>query len=115
MTSEEYKLNFQIPKRMKYRNVPVVVDDIHFQSKKEAAFYGKYKLLQKAGELTFERQVRYDFIINGVNIGFYKADFVLKWKSGNIQVVDCKGVRTPVYMIKKKLMRALHNIVIFEV
>lgn len=115
MTSEEYKLKFQVPKRMKYRNVKTVIDGITFASKKEAKYYGRYILMQKARELTFEMQVRYDFIVNSVNIGFYKADFVLTWKSGRVQVVDVKGKRTAIYMLKKKLMKAVHGITIFEV
>ena len=116
MTSEEYRLNFHIPKRMKYRNVKTKIDNIVFDSKKEAQFYGKYKLLEKAGELTMQRQVRYDFIINDINCGFYKADFVLTWKSGNVQVVDVKGgIKTSTYQLKKRLMFAVNGIKIFEV
>ena len=118
MTSEEYKLNFQIPKRMKYRNKPVIIDNIRFQSIKEGNQYLKYKMLQKIGELTFERQVKFDIAVNGVRICAYICDFVLTWKSGNVQVVDVKSEATKKiasYVIKKKLMKAVHDIVIFEV
>src|SRR4051812_38064929 len=112
MTSEGYKLRFQVPKRMKYRNVKTVIDGITLDSKKEANHYLKYKILQRAGELTFERQVRFELIVNGIKICTYIADFVLTWKSGNVQVVDVKSEATKKiasYVIKKKLMKALHG------
>lgn len=112
----EKELNFQIPKRMKYRNVKVEIDGIKFASKREAKYYGKLKILKQSGEvIDFQLQPRYDFIINGVNCGFYKGDFKILWKSGKIQVVDAKGMKLPVYNLKKKLMLACHRIVIHEV
>jgi len=113
MSSE---LNFVIPKRMKYRNVKTVIDGITFDSKKEANYYGKLKLLLKSGEvIKFDCQVRYDFELNGIKMGFYKADFVIHWKTSGIKVVDVKGMKTPVYQLKKKMMKAFHGIDIFEV
>lgn len=112
----EKELNFQIPKRMKYRNIKTVIDDISFDSKKEARYYGKLKLLKQSGEvISFELQPKYDLIINGVKCGFYKADFLVNWKSGITRVVDVKGIKTPVYALKKRLVKAIYGIDIFEV
>lgn len=100
----------------KYRAVKTEVDGITFDSKKEAKRYGELKLLEKAGEIRDIRlQVRYDFRINGHNLGFYKADFVY-WDLMNKREVveDSKGFRTPVYRLKKRLMLAIHNIDILE-
>lgn len=103
-------------KRSKYRNVKTEVDGFKFDSLKEARYYGKLKILKNAGEvIEFELQPRYDFVINGVKLGFYKADFKVWWKSGLVQVVDCKGMKTSVYQLKKKLMLAIHGISIYEV
>jgi len=114
ITADELK--FLIPKRMKYRNVKTEYDGMVWDSKKELAYYKKLQLLKKAGEIvSFERQVRYDFEFNGVKMGFYKLDFLIKWKSGLVQFVDVKGMRTPVYQLKKKMMKAFHGIDIFEV
>jgi uncharacterized protein DUF1064 len=118
ITAADFReLNFQVTPQMKYRNKITVIDDIRFDSQKEAKYYGKLKLLQAAGDIiSFSMQVRYDFDINGVKIGYYKADFVELWKSGKTVVVDVKGMKTlPVYRLKKKLMLALHNITIKEV
>jgi len=101
-------------KKSKYRNVKTVVNGISFDSRKEAAWYAKYDLLQRAGILTFEMQVKYDLIVNGIKIGFYKADFVLKYPDGKIEVVDIKGVKTSTYALKKRMIKAIYGIEIIE-
>ena len=98
----------------KYRNVRTEADGIKFDSSKEAKYYGILKLRKAAGELTFERQVKYDFVINGILVCSYVADFVLQLP-GKKQVVDVKGMRTPIYKLKKKLMKAVYGIDIIEV
>jgi len=113
----EKELKFELKtKRAKYGNVKVVVDNIKFDSKKEAAYYGKLKLLQKSGDvISFELQPRYDIVVNGKKCGYYKADFKVLWKTSGEKVVDVKGVRTAVFILKKKLVEALYGIVIIEV
>lgn len=117
ITADEYReLKFQVTPQMKYRNQKVVIDGHKFDSKAEAAYYGKKKLQLLSGELiNLELQVRYDFVINGVFVGFYKCDFRETWKSGRVDVVDVKGMKTAVYGLKKKLMKAVHGIIIKEV
>lgn len=100
----------------KYRAVKTVVDGITFDSKREAKRWQELQLLEKAGEIfNLGRQHRYDFEVNGIKLGFYKADFVY-WlpKTKERIVEDCKGFKTPVYNLKKKLMKALHGIDILE-
>ena len=103
----------------KYNNIKTVINGITFDSKKEAAYYGILKLKQKAGLIDrFEMQVRYDLVVNNVNIGFYKADFVT-YKHGKVfEVIDVKSEITnklPVYRLKKKLMKAIYEIDIVEI
>ena len=63
-------------------------------------------------------QVRYDLIVNGIKIGFYKADFVT-YKDGQIlEVIDVKSEMTkklPVYRLKKKMIKAIYNFDIVEI
>ena len=63
-------------------------------------------------------QVRYDLVVNNINIGFYKADFVT-YKHGKVlEVIDVKSEMTkklPVYRLKKKLMKAIYGIDIVEI
>ena len=101
-------------KKSKYKSVKTEVDGIMFDSKAEARRYQQLKLLVRAGEIQdLEFQPRYEFIINDVKIGFYKADFRYT-DNGKLVVEDVKGMKTPVYNLKKKLMKAIHNIDIFE-
>lgn len=100
--------------KSKFRAQPVEIDGIRFASKKEGARYRELKLLEKAGHIkNLELQPRYDFIINGVNCGFYKADFRY-FENGKRIVEDVKGVRTPVYTLKSKLLKALYNVEVLE-
>jgi len=101
-------------KASKYRNKKTEVDGILFDSRKEALRYKELRLLEKAGEIRgLTLQKRYDFEISGIKLGFYKADFV--YNEGSRAVVeDVKGVKTPVYRLKKKLMKAIYDIDILE-
>lgn len=100
----------------KYRNKKTEVDGIVFDSKKEARRFSELKLLERANEiLGLECQVKYPLIVNGSVVASYIADFVYRDNRKNRVIVeDCKGVRTPVYRLKAKLMKALHGIEIFE-
>lgn len=101
----------------KYRNVKTVVDGITFDSKREAKRYGELMLLLRAGlirDLTLQK--RYSLLVNGELICAYVADFdYYDAKAGRWVTEDAKGVRTPEYLIKKKLMKAVHGITIREV
>ena len=108
--------------KSKYGNKKTEVDGIMFDSKKEANRYKELRLLEKSGNITdLELQKRYDFEINGVKLGFYKADFVYfvrlacdSTEQYGLTIEDCKGFKTPVYNLKKKLMKAIHGIDILE-
>ena len=103
-------------KKNKYGAKKTVVDGIKFDSKRESERYKELKLLEKAGEISRLRlQQRFDFEVNGVRLGFYKADFVYDEKGRQfVTVEDVKGFKTPVYNLKKKLMKAIHGIDILE-
>lgn len=101
-------------KKNKYNAVKKTVDNITFDSTKEANRYSELKLLLRAGiikDLTL--QFRYDFVVNKILIGYYLADFRYL-ENGKLVVEDSKGVRTPVYKLKKKMMKAIYDIDIFE-
>jgi hypothetical protein len=107
------KLESRTPK---YKNKKTVVDGITFDSRREANRYGDLKIDLHNGAIEhLELQKRYDFVINGVKIGFYKADFTY-WDviKERLVVEDVKGMKTRVYGIKKKLMKALHGVDILE-
>lgn len=102
--------------RAKYNNRKTVIDGITFDSAKEARRYGELKLLQRAGEISnLNLQSEYELTVNWQKICKYRADFEYTTKDGRKVVEDVKGVRTPVYQLKKKLMKAVYNIEIKEI
>lgn len=98
----------------KYKAVKTIVDGIKFDSKKEAKRYTELKILVSSGDIKdLELQPRFDFVHNGVKMGFYKADFRYT-EDGKIIIEDVKGFKTPMYNLKKKMMKAFYGIDIFE-
>lgn len=100
----------------KYHNQPTEVEALRFDSKREARTWGMLTILQKAGQVRdLRRQVRYPLTCNGQVVAHYVADFVyFDLKLGHEVVADAKGVRTPVYLLKKRMMQACHGIDIVE-
>ena len=91
-----------------------VVDNITFDSKKEALRYMELKILAKTGHISkLELQPEYPMIVNGRKVCSYRADFRYV-ENGKTVVEDCKGVRTPVYAIKRKLLFACYGIKVCE-
>jgi Protein of unknown function (DUF1064) len=100
----------------KYRNVKTTVDNITFHSKKEANHYIILKSMLSSGDISdLKLQERYRIELNGVKVCDYVSDFTYLDKYGIKHVVDVKGVKTAIYRLKKKLMKALHNIEIVEI
>ena len=102
----------------KYNNTKIRVDGRLFDSKAEAARWQELQLLERAGEITeLERQVEYELIPKqkGERAVKYIADFRYIDHEGKTVVEDTKGVKTPVYILKRKLMLRVHGIRIREV
>ena len=109
----------------KYKNQKVVIDNIQFDSKKEANYYTKLKILRDAGKISdLELQKKFilqsSFKLNGKTYKAitYKADFVYKDKNGQTHIVDVKSEATKkdkVYRIKKKMLAYKFGIEIEEV
>lgn len=102
-------------RRSKYGNKKTVVDGITFDSKREAERYGCLKLMLRSGLISDLRlQVPYQISVNGVKVCKYVADFV--YLDGGKEVVeDVKGMKTSIYNLKKKLMKACFGVSISEV
>lgn len=93
------------------------VDGHKFASKAEARRYSELKLLEKAGQIKdLALQPRYSLVVYGEKVCDYVADFEYRVPGRTFAVVeDVKGMRTPIYRLKKKLMRAIHGIEIQEI
>ena len=100
-----------VPKESKYHSKKVIIDEIEFDSKKEATRYSQLKILEKAGlikniELQKVFELQPSFKKNGKTYRkiTYKADFYyFDNHLGKYIVEDTKGFKTEVYKIKKKL------------
>lgn len=103
-------------KPSKYRAQPVVIDGVRFASKAEGRRYEELKLLVSSGRIhSLELQPKYPIKIEDVKICSYVADFLYFDCAKNWWVTeDVKGVKTPVYRLKKKLVKALYGIDILE-
>jgi len=99
---------------LKYKNIRTALDGIVFDSQREAKRYGELKLLERAGEISgLQLQPRFPIVINGVKVCTYVADFQYRTPSGPV-TEDVKGMKTPIYNLKKKLVKAVHGIEILE-
>ena len=101
----------------KYNAKKTVLDGITFASRKEGKRYQELRLLERAGEIAELRlQVPYELIPKqkGERACTYYADFVYM-EDGKQIVEDTKGVKTPLYVVKRKLMLWVHGIKIREV
>lgn len=85
-------------------------------SKKEAGQCDVLHLRLKAGEITaLVVQPRYDLIVNGIKVCTYVGDWeYMDNRTRQLVTEDTKGVRTDLYVLKRKLMKACLNIDIKE-
>ena len=107
----------KIPPPSKFGNKKTQVMGILFASKKEAERYLELKALQDAGWIK-NLQLQERFLLIAATPGekacSYVADFSYYCQGEKI-VEDVKGVKTPVYRIKKKLMLEKFGIKIKEI
>lgn len=121
-------------KSPKYKNKKVITTDGKFDSQLEYYRWCELQILEKAKKIKdLKRQVKFVLIptqrepnIMGRRGGIkkgkllerecaYIADFVYFNENGKMVVEDAKGKRTDDYIIKRKLMLYIHNIVITEI
>lgn len=99
----------------KYGNKTTEVGGHKFDSRKEARFF--LQLQQDPTVKSIRNQVKYELIPKqqGERACSYVADFVVEYQDGSTVVYDVKGMRTALYIVKRKLMLWVHGITIQEV
>ena len=110
-------------KKSKYRANKTIYDGIKFDSQREANRYAELKLLEKAGrienlqlQVIYELQPAFEFLGSRIRAINYVADFVYFDKRTNETVVeDVKGMKTPVYKLKKKMFEFRYKMEIKEI
>lgn len=108
--------------RSKYGNVKVELDGYKFDSKLEADRYKELRLLQSKN-LISDLEVHPKFPLRAgrsdVQVAVYVGDFAyLSHGVGpepKYVLEDCKGRKTAVYQLKKKMVKACYGIEIQEV
>lgn len=100
----------------KYKAVPCEIDGHKFPSLREGKRYRELIILQRVEAIkNLELQPKYQCVVNGKKVCEYRADFSYYDLVKNCQVVeDCKGFKTPVYRLKKKLVESLYGFTILE-
>lgn len=100
------------PRKSKYGAQKTTVDEIRFDSKAEARRYGTLMLMHKANKIS-KPILQYEFELTaGIK---YRSDFMyFDYELKQFRIEDVKGVKTPEYKLKKKLMKELHGIEIYE-
>jgi len=71
---------------------------------------------RKWDEITgFERQVKYQLLVNNILICTHVVDFRVTYPDGHTELHEVKGYATPQWRIKVKLFRALFPDLIYRV
>lgn len=108
----------------KYRSKRCECDGRTFASKRERDYYLVLKRRLADGEIkSFSCQYSFSLLpaLKEGQVVVYRlplryiADFVVTYPDGRMEVVDVKGFKTDVYLIKKRLMRQLLGVEIVEV
>jgi len=121
MTIEEYKA-LRVASSSKKRNKYGAKKSGGYDSQKEHHRANELKLMQRAGLISnLREQVKFVLIPTQRDSDgkllekecSYYADFVYE-RDGKTVVEDTKGIRTPEYKIKRKLMLQVHGVSIVE-
>ena len=103
----------------KYNARKTTIDGITFDSMAEARRYSELLLLERAGEIAdLEMHPRFEIqpaftLPSGEKFAAvrYEADFrYVDKRTGERIVEDVKGVETPVFKLKRKMMAHVHGI-----
>lgn len=98
----------------KYNATKTYVDDIKFDSASEASRYALLLLKKEKGLIdNLVLQQKYLIHINGIYICKYIADFTyIDCETGKIVCEDVKNkhlAKTPLFSLKRKLVKAVHG------
>jgi len=98
--------------RHKYGAKPTTTHGIRFASKREAEYYEDLLLRVRGGDVVvFLRQVPFH-LSGGVR---YVVDFLEFHADGSVHFVDVKGMETPQFKAKKRMVEDLYAPITIEV
>jgi|TARA_Y100000310_G_C20704007_1_gene833003 hypothetical protein len=99
----------------KYKNKKTKYQGILYDSMLEAKVAKYLNMLKSARNMkeevvAYERQVKFPVHVNGHLICTLILDFMLGFADGRTEYWDAKGIQTPVFRLKKKLVEAFYGI-----
>ncbi len=95
--------------KLKYNNTPKMYNDKLYHSTLEADYAKLLDTLLKGKELkSVEAQPRFYLKVNDKTICTIVPDFLVVTKNGQKEIREIKGIETPEWRIKWKLMQALY-------
>lgn len=96
--------------KSKYRNIKTEYNGVMYDSKAEARRAMELDMLEKGGWIhSIERQPKFPIEINGIKVFTYIADFRYQTMTDEV-VEDVKGMKTPMFNLKKKCVEAYYGI-----
>jgi Protein of unknown function (DUF1064) len=98
--------------RHKFNAKRTELDGIKFASKREAARYVTLKGLIAKGDVVFFTRQTPMHLPGNIK---YLCDFVVYWANGTVTFEDVKGMKTPMYALKKKQVETIYPIEITEI
>lgn len=99
----------KFPLASKYGAIRMTYNGQTYASKKEAIYAQELDLRVRAGDLaSWERQIPFDLVVEGVKVCRYVIDFLEIDKHGNKVYCEVKGFPTPEWKLKRKLFEALY-------
>lgn len=100
--------------RNKFNAQKISYGGVMYDSKAEAGYAMKLDVLKKAPGadkvVSYDRQVKFPFDLNGKHICSYQADFVVLFGDGRKEYHEVKGFETRESSIKRKMMEAFYGI-----
>jgi hypothetical protein len=90
----------------KYFNIETEYNGIVYDSALEVKEAQRLDWRKMAGEIVkWERQVVITIIMHGTKLCTYRMDFVAYYPDGSKDYIECKGYKTPVWRLKRKLFQ----------
>ncbi|MGH7239251.1 MAG: DUF1064 domain-containing protein [Candidatus Saccharimonadales bacterium] len=98
----------------KFNNIKTVYNGRQFDSKKEANHAAILDALRRHKEpkekvVAVQYQYKIPLVVNGMKVADYYADFYVSFGDGRKEIHDVKGVKTAVYNLKKKMVKAIYG------
>jgi len=92
----------------KYGNTRQTYNGYSYMSKLEANYAYELDMRLKAKQIkAWDKQHKISFDVNGKHICNYYVDFIVYHNDDTIELVECKGMETDIWKLKRRLLEVL--------